>query len=155
MFPAVMTIVGDLSSVRFAARYTRQAVPDGYQALPGPAGDQSRQFLLAGEGIEGVEVAAAASCAEPNAVMLFCSSIVKVVIIVLLGAALGAVMTWITPICLKSKVIVPQIDGGEESAITRVAGLRSSQEISDEGSRLEIRAQKRSGDLGVAYAADL
>jgi hypothetical protein len=33
-------------------RYARQAVPDGYQALGGPTGDQFRQFLLAGEGIE-------------------------------------------------------------------------------------------------------
>jgi hypothetical protein len=31
---------------------------------------------------------------------------VKVVIVVLLGATLCVVMTWITPICLKSKAIV-------------------------------------------------
>jgi hypothetical protein len=35
---------------------------------------------------------------------------VKVVIIVFLGATLCAVMTWITPMCLKSKVIVRRID---------------------------------------------
>src|ERR1039457_4127218 len=42
---------------------------------------------------KGVAVAAAASSWVENAEMLFCSSMVKVVIIVLLGAALGAVIT--------------------------------------------------------------
>jgi hypothetical protein len=63
-------------------------------------------------------VAAAASSAESNAVMLFSLSIVKVVIIVLLGATLCAVITWITLKCLKSKGIPQQeIDDGEELAM--------------------------------------
>jgi hypothetical protein len=84
---------------------TGQAIPNGYEALGGPAGHQSRQFLLARKLSNGVAVAAVVSSAEPNAVMLFWSSIVKVVIVVLLGATLCVVMTWITPICLKSKAI--------------------------------------------------
>ena len=42
----------------------------------------------------------------------------KIVIIVLLGAALCAVMTWIAPICLKRKVILNKIDEGEGQAMT-------------------------------------
>jgi hypothetical protein len=49
--------------------------------------------------------------------MLFSLSIVKVVIIVLLGATLCAVMTWITPKRLKSKAIVQGIDDGEGLAM--------------------------------------
>jgi hypothetical protein len=70
-----------------------------------PALNAASSFWLAKES-KGVAVAAAASSVEPNAEMLFCSSIVKVVIIVLLGAALCAVMTWIALMCLKSKAIV-------------------------------------------------
>src|ERR1035438_4544016 len=55
---------------------------------------------------KGVVVVAAASSGVPNAVMLFSLSIVKVVIIVLLGATLCAVTTWITPKYLKGKAIL-------------------------------------------------
>jgi hypothetical protein len=79
----------------------------------------------------GVAVVALASSGEPNALMLFCSSIVKVVIIVLLGAKLCAVMTSITLICLQSKVIVRKIEAGEGLAIQ--SSLR--QAASDERAR--------------------
>src|ERR1700730_15093920 len=62
---------------------------------------------------KGVAVVAAASSAEPNAVMLFCSSMVKVVIIVLLCSTLCAAITWITRNCLKRKAILKEIDVGE------------------------------------------
>jgi hypothetical protein len=52
-----------------------------------------------------VVVDAAASSWVANAVMLFCSSIVKVVMIVLLCSALFAVMTWITLKGSESKAI--------------------------------------------------
>ena len=60
-------------------------------------------------------VVAAASSAVPNAVMLLSLSIVNVVIILLLGATLCAVMTWITPKRLKGKAIVQEIDDGERA----------------------------------------
>src|SRR5580700_3287112 len=55
---------------------------------------------------KGLVVEAAASSAEPNAVMLSCSSIVKVVIIILLFSALFAVITSIPLKCLKRKAIL-------------------------------------------------
>jgi hypothetical protein len=61
-----------------------------------PAISSVSSFWLLKES-NGVAVVAAASSWVPNAVMLFCSSIVNVFIIVLLGATLCAVMTWITP----------------------------------------------------------
>src|ERR1035437_1933651 len=69
------------------------------------AANSASSFWLAKES-KGVVVAAAASSVEPNAVMLLSLSIVKVVMIVLLGATLCAVMTSITPNCLKSKAIL-------------------------------------------------
>src|ERR1022692_2841878 len=51
------------------------------------------------------------------AVMWLSLSIVNVVIIVLLGAALCAVTTFITPICLKRKAILNKIDSGEGQAM--------------------------------------
>src|ERR1017187_9484262 len=72
------------------------------------AANSASSFWLA-KVSKGVVVAAAASSAEPNAVMLLSVSIVKVVIIVLLGATLCAVITWITPKCLKSKGNLQQI----------------------------------------------
>jgi hypothetical protein len=54
---------------------------------------------------KGVWVAAEASSGVEDVTISFCSLIVKVVIIVLLGATLCAVITWITPKCLKSKAI--------------------------------------------------
>jgi hypothetical protein len=62
-------------------------------------------------------VAAAASSGVPNAVMLFSLSIVKVVIIILLGSTLCAVITSITPKGWKGKGIVQQIDNGEHQAM--------------------------------------
>jgi hypothetical protein len=57
-----------------------------------------------------VVVAAAASSWLANAVMLFCSSMVKVVRVVLVYSALMAVITSITPIDPKGKRILPQVD---------------------------------------------
>ena len=68
------------------------------------AASSANSFSLA-KVSNGVLVVAAASSTEANAVMLFCSSLVKVVIIGFLWATLCAVMTWITPMCLKSKAI--------------------------------------------------
>ena len=66
----------------------------------------------------GVAFAAAASSGLPCAVMLLSVSIVNVVIIVLLcGATLCVVMTWITPICVKRKAILNKIDEGEGQAM--------------------------------------
>ena len=48
--------------------------------------------------------------------MLLCSSIVKIIVL-LLVAALGAAITWITPVCLESKAILQEIDNGEGLAI--------------------------------------
>ena len=45
------------------------------------------------------------------------ASIVNVVIIVLLGSTLCAVITWITPKCLKGKGILQQIADGEGTAM--------------------------------------
>jgi len=55
---------------------------------------------------KGVAVVAAASSGVANATISFCSLMVKVAIIVLLGATLCAVITWITLKCLKSKAIL-------------------------------------------------
>jgi hypothetical protein len=55
--------------------------------------------------------------------MLLSVSIVKVVIIVLLGATLCAVITWITPICLKGKAIVRHIEDGEGLAMVTCPAL--------------------------------
>src|ERR1022692_17839 len=71
---------------------------------------------------KGVVLAAAASSGEPKAVIVLSLSIVKVVIIVLLGAALCAAITWITPICFKSKVIPNKIGPAERLAILRGGG---------------------------------
>jgi hypothetical protein len=49
---------------------------------------------------------------------------VKVVIIVLLCAALCAVTTFITPICLKRKVILNKIDAGEALAMAIWGGTQ-------------------------------
>ena len=81
-----------------------------------PTSSSASSFWLAKES-KGVVVAAAASSAEANAVMLFSLSIVYVVIIVLLGATLCAVMTWIAPKRLKSKAIVQGIDDGDGVAM--------------------------------------
>src|ERR1022692_4147331 len=81
-----------------------------------PATNSASSCWLAKES-KGVALAAAASSGEPNAVMVLSLSIVKVVIIVLLGAALCAVNTWITPICLKSKAIPSKIAHGEQLAM--------------------------------------
>jgi len=70
-----------------------------------PAASSASSFWLA-KVSNGVVVVAAASSGVPNAVMLFSLSIVKVVMFFLLGATLCAVITWITPKCLKSKAIV-------------------------------------------------
>ena len=57
---------------------------------------------------KGVVVVAAASSGVANTLMLFSLSIVKVFIVILLvGATLCAVITWITPKCLKGKVFIP------------------------------------------------
>src|ERR1035441_9964454 len=64
------------------------------------------------------------SCAaflEAWTVMWFFVSIVKVFIIVLLGAALFAVITSITLKCLKSKALLLLIDDGEEPAMALVS----------------------------------
>jgi hypothetical protein len=48
------TASGGLGALETLRRLNaRQAVPDGYEPLGGPAGDESRQLLLAGEGIGG------------------------------------------------------------------------------------------------------
>lgn len=60
-----------------------------------------------------VVLAAVASSRPANAVMLFCSSMVKIVICFSLKAALCAVTTLVTRNCLKGKTIVRQIDVGE------------------------------------------
>src|ERR1035441_1635792 len=60
-----------------------------------PAANSASSFWLA-KVSNGVVVVAAASSGVPNAVMLLSLSIVNVVIIVLLGATLCAVITWIT-----------------------------------------------------------
>src|ERR1019366_6357729 len=52
-----------------------------------------------------------AALREAWTVMLLSASMVNVFMIFLLGAALCAVMTWITPKCLKSKAIWQEIDG--------------------------------------------
>jgi hypothetical protein len=57
--------------------------------------------------------------------MFLSLSIVNVVMIFLLGATLCAVMTWITPVCSKSKAIVQQIDDGEGLAMRPTDGLKS------------------------------
>jgi hypothetical protein len=49
---------------------------------------------------------------------MFSLSIVRAVMIFLLGATLCAVMTWITPKCLNSKAIPQKIDAGEGLAMT-------------------------------------
>jgi len=54
--------------------------------------------------------------------MLLSLSIVNVVIIVLLGATLCAVMTWITPKRLKGKAIVREIAQGDGTAMVLRAG---------------------------------
>jgi hypothetical protein len=54
---------------------------------------------------------------EAWTVMWLSVSIVKVVIIVILGAALFAVVTSITPKCSKSKAIMRRIDDGEGLAM--------------------------------------
>jgi hypothetical protein len=64
---------------------------------------------------KGVAVAAASS-AVPCAVMLLSLSMVNV-ILNLLGSALFAVITWITPNCLKGKAIVQKADHGEGLAM--------------------------------------
>jgi len=70
-----------------------------------PCGHRGFAVRALGKLGDGV-VAAAASSAEPNAVMLLSLSIVNVVIIVLLGATLCAVMTWITPVGVRCKRIL-------------------------------------------------
>ena len=77
-----------------------------------PPTSSASSFGLAKES-NGVVLAAAAASGESNALIVLSLSIVNVVMIVLLGAALCAVMTWITPICLKSKAIVREIDAKE------------------------------------------
>src|ERR1035437_3940872 len=86
------------------------------------AANSASSFWLA-KVSHGVAVVAAASSAEPNAVMLFSVSIVKVVMIVFLGATLCAVITWITPICLKGKAIVRHIEDGEGLAMVTCPAL--------------------------------
>jgi hypothetical protein len=65
----------------------------------------------------GVAVVAAASSGVAKAVMLFCSSMVKVVIIVVLCSALFAVITSITPFGPEGKAILQKIDEGEGLAM--------------------------------------
>jgi hypothetical protein len=83
---------------------------------------------------------------------------VKVVIIVLLGTALCAVMTWIAPNCLKGKAIVPRIDLGEGLAMrlgpTIPEALADSRTIAwllavviGEFEQLENRYLQPTGDL--------
>ena len=86
-----------------------------------PCGHRGFAVRALGKLGDGV-VAAAASSAEPNAVMLLSLSIVNVVIIVLLGATLCAVMTWITPKRLKGKAIVQGIAQGDGTAMVLRAG---------------------------------
>jgi LPS O-antigen subunit length determinant protein (WzzB/FepE family) len=95
-------------------------------------------------------VAAAASSAEPNAVMLLSLSIANVVIIVLLGVTLCVVITWITPNCLRLKAILNKIDDGEVEAM-EVRRLR--QIAPNERSREQVRAEKRASHRRLAHAA--
>src|ERR1039458_112594 len=66
---------------------------------------------------KGVVVGAMASAWPATAVMLFCSSTVKIVISFSLSAALCAVTTLVTRNCLKGKTIVRQSDDGETVAM--------------------------------------
>jgi LPS O-antigen subunit length determinant protein (WzzB/FepE family) len=95
-------------------------------------------------------VAAAASSAEPNAVMLLSLSIANVVIIVLLGVTLCVVITWITPNCLRLKAILNKIDDGEVEAM-EVRRLR--QIAPNERSREQVRAEERGSHRSLAHAA--
>jgi hypothetical protein len=105
-----------------------------------PAARSARSFWLAKES-NGVVVVAAASSWVPNAVMLFCSSIVNVFIIVLLGPTLCAVTTWITPVAHTSKRIMQEIDQGDVTAMTAVPN-RIWQHLASDGSpRLNSRTQ--------------
>src|ERR1017187_2477506 len=81
-----------------------------------PAASSASSFWLA-KVSNGVVFVAAASSGVPNAVMLFSLSIVRVVMYFLLGATLCAVITWITPKCLKRKAIPIWIDDGERMAM--------------------------------------
>jgi len=76
-------------------------------------------------------VVVVASSGVANATISFCSLIVKVAIIVLLGATLSAVMTSITPNYLKSKVIMREIDTGEDLAMMCGSAGKLSQVESD------------------------
>jgi hypothetical protein len=80
------------------------------------AASSSSSFLLAKDWAP-VPTAASACSGVGKAVMLLSASIVNVVTIVLLGATLCAVTTWITPKCLKCKAIPQQIAAGEGLAM--------------------------------------
>src|ERR1035441_1437971 len=71
--------------------------------------------------------AASARSAVGKAVMLFSVSIVNVVIIVLLGATLCAVITWITPVAHTSKRIMQGIAKGDGMAMGPASRLRSEE----------------------------
>src|SRR5579862_881559 len=85
---------------------------------------------------KGVAVAAAASSGVPCAVMLLSLSMVNV-ILDLLFSALFAVITWITPNCLKGKAILLEIDNGEGLAMPTNNDAR--QYSDDNGAVIENR----------------
>jgi LPS O-antigen subunit length determinant protein (WzzB/FepE family) len=64
--------------------------------------------------------------------MLFCSSIVKVVMIVLLCAALCAVTTFITQVRHTSKRILKRIDVGEGTAMKPGARCRRLRQVASD-----------------------
>jgi hypothetical protein len=83
--------------VRARALGAGQAVPNRRQPLRRPRLDQFGELGLATEAVERVEAVAAAFSGVASAVMRLSVSIVEIVIVVVLCAARGAVMTWITP----------------------------------------------------------
>src|ERR1019366_8620794 len=103
------------------------------------------------KGSKGVAVVAAASSWVPNAVMLFCSSIVNVFIIVLLGATLCAVTTWITPVPHTSKRIMQGIDQGDGTAMTAVPDRRWQHLASDGSPQFNSRPQTGRRHRRVAH----
>src|ERR1035441_3373560 len=85
--------------------------------------------------------------------MLFSVSMVNV-ILDLLGAALCAVITWITRNHLKSKAILTYIDAGEGLAMAAGRIFRQAQEHPDEWTWLKIRAEERAGARGPAISPE-
>src|ERR1039458_2358280 len=85
--------------------------------------------------------------------MLLSASIVNVVNLVLLFAAVPAVITWITPICLESKGIQLEVDDGEGLAMRLCRARRWAQMGADGRPRPKTQSQERASHRRAPVAA--